>query len=157
MKNTQNNSRWSGYWHLLLARMRELQREPEVVFWVFGFPILLAIGLGIAFRNKPADAARIAIASEPSAPNVVSLLERARDAGSIHAEVLDLSAAVKGFRLGKYDLVVRPSENGAIEYDYDPARPESVLARAIVDNALQAASGRKNPLATSASASSEPG
>ena len=155
--DARNNARWAGYWHLLLARLRELQREPEVVFWVFGFPILLAIGLGIAFRNKPADAARIAIASGPSAANIVSLLERAPDPGSIHAEVLDQPAAVKGFRLGKYDLVVRPSENGTIEYDYDPARPESVLARAIVDNALQAASGRKNPLATSASASSEPG
>ena len=38
---------------LVLARMRELMREPEVVFWVFVFPILLAVGLGVAFRNKP--------------------------------------------------------------------------------------------------------
>ena len=49
------NHRWSGYLHLLAARMKELRREPEVIFWVFGFPLLLALGLGIAFRNKPAD------------------------------------------------------------------------------------------------------
>ncbi|HKN17867.1 MAG TPA: hypothetical protein VJX47_13040, partial [Candidatus Sulfotelmatobacter sp.] len=52
----KKNGRWSGYLHLLMARMLELKREPEVVFWVFVFPLLLALGLGIAFRNKPADA-----------------------------------------------------------------------------------------------------
>jgi len=49
----RRNARWSGYRHLLMARMLELKREPEVVFWVFVFPLLLATGLGIAFRNKP--------------------------------------------------------------------------------------------------------
>ena len=29
------NGRWSAYLHLLVARLKELQREPEVVFWVF--------------------------------------------------------------------------------------------------------------------------
>ena len=38
-ERTQQNSRWSGYYHLLMARMKELKREPEVVFWVFGFPL----------------------------------------------------------------------------------------------------------------------
>ena len=49
------NGRWAGYRALLGARMKELWREPEVIFWVFVFPLLLALGLGIAFRNKPAD------------------------------------------------------------------------------------------------------
>ena len=52
----RRNGRWAGYSHLLAARMLELKREPEVVFWVFVFPLLLALGLGIAFRNKPGDA-----------------------------------------------------------------------------------------------------
>ena len=153
----KRNSRWAGYWHLLLARIRELQREPEVVFWVFGFPILLAIGLGIAFRNKPADATRIAIVSGPAAQHVVALLSRAPDPKAIHADVLDEPAAVKGFRFGKYDLLVRPLADGAFQYEFDPARPESALARVVVDDALQAASGRKNSIATSASVSMDPG
>src|SRR5271154_2511393 len=57
----RRNGRWSGYLHLLMARMLELKREPEVVFWVFVFPLLLATGLGIAFRNKPGDASSVAI------------------------------------------------------------------------------------------------
>jgi len=51
----RRNGRWTGFLHVLDVRMKELRREPEVVFWVFGFPILLALGLGIAFRNKPAE------------------------------------------------------------------------------------------------------
>ncbi len=45
--------------------MLELKREPEVVFWVFVFPLLLALGLGIAFRNKPGDAVSVAIVANP--------------------------------------------------------------------------------------------
>ena len=37
---------------LTLVRFREFFREPEAVFWVFVFPVLLAAGLGIAFRNQ---------------------------------------------------------------------------------------------------------
>jgi len=44
------NARWSAYWHLLIARTKEMQREPEVIFWVFLFPLLHAFGLGIAVR-----------------------------------------------------------------------------------------------------------
>ena len=45
---------------LTLVRFLEFIREPEALFWVFVFPILLAAGLGIAFRNRPADILRIA-------------------------------------------------------------------------------------------------
>ena len=46
------------YWplgQLVLARLREFLREPEAVFWVYGFPILTVVALGIAFRNKPIE------------------------------------------------------------------------------------------------------
>ena len=69
------NSRWSGYAHLLGARMKELRREPEVIFWVFVFPLLLAFGLGIAFRNKPADVASVVITDGPHAQELKRMLE----------------------------------------------------------------------------------
>lgn len=149
------NGRWSGFAHLLMARMKELKREPEVIFWVFIFPLLLALGLGIAFRNKPADVTRIAIVASPGAEHAISLLEQKKS--SIRAELLDESLALQGFRLGKYDLVVEPDANGGFRYHYDPSRPESVLSRAEVDDALQTAAGRKDPLPTSAVTSTEPG
>jgi ABC-2 type transport system permease protein len=138
-----------------MARMKELKREPEVIFWVFIFPLLLALGLGIAFRNKPADVTSIAILAGPGADRAMSLLEPRKS--SIHAEVLDQSFALQGFRLGKYDLVVEPDGNGGFRYRYDPSRPESVLSRAEVDDALQTAAGRKDPLPTTAVTSTEPG
>jgi ABC-2 type transport system permease protein len=151
------NGRWSGFSHLLAARMKELRREPEVVFWVFVFPLLLALGLGIAFRNKPAGATSIAIVSGPGADRAVALVEASPQHASIHAHVVEQDEALQGFRLGKYDLVVESDGQGGFRYRYDPARPESVLSRAEVDDALQAAAGRKDPLPTTTVVSSEPG
>ena len=151
------NGRWSGYSHLLGARMLELKREPEVVFWVFVFPMLLALGLGIAFRNKPADTSRIAVVSGEEAQHVVSLLQASAEHASIHADIVDLARAKDGLRLGKYDLVVEPPHEGHIVYDFDPARPESVLSRDEVDRALQSALGRKDIVVAHFVTSSEPG
>ena len=153
----KRNGRWSGYAHLLMARMLELKREPEVVFWVFVFPLLLALGLGIAFRDKPAAASSVAIVEGAGAHNVQSLLAQSPQHSSFKVQVANSVDAEKGFRLGKYDLVIRPDGNGVFQYRYDPARPESVLAKAEVDDALQTASGRKNAVATTDVASSEPG
>src|SRR5438045_4771709 len=134
------NGRWSGYRHLLGARMLELTREKEVVFWVFVFPLLLALGLGFAFRNKPADTTRIAIIAGPNAEHVLSLIQNSPQKSAIHANVVDSAQATKGLRLGKYDLVIEAVSVERIEYHYDPARPESVQSHTAVDDALQAAS-----------------
>jgi len=72
----RRNGRWSGYSHLLMARMLELKREPEVVFWVFIFPLLLALGLGIAFRNKPGNVVSVAIVEGTGSQPAQSLLAR---------------------------------------------------------------------------------
>ena len=136
-----------------------MKREPEVIFWVFLFPLLLAFGLGIAFRSRPASVPNVAIAAGPGADAVLQLAQRSPQ--SLHAQIVPEAEALDGFRLGRYDLVIIPGSGDArcvqLEYRYDPARPESVLARAQADDALQAAAGRKNPLPTSARASSEPG
>ena len=151
------NGRWKGYSQLLLVRMKELWREPEVIFWVFAFPVLLAAGLGIAFRNKPADVSRVVVAEGPGAVHAMELLQSSPRASSVHAEVLPAASAFNQFRLGKFDLVVTPQSSGGFEFRFDPARPESVMARTIVDDALQTAAGRKDTLPTSAQTSSEPG
>ena len=129
------NGRWSGFRHLLKARLLELKREREVIFWAFGFPVLLAIGLGIAFGNKSADIAPVAIVDGTGAADAVTLLKHSPQNSSLRPSVMAEAAALQGFRLGKYDLVVVPDGKGAFQYRYDPARPESVLARAEVDDA----------------------
>src|ERR1700730_8462293 len=153
----KRNGRWAGYRHLLMARMKELKREPEVIFWVFVFPLLLAFGLGIAFRNKPADATSVVIVAGPRAQDALALLGRSPQSGAFKIQVQDADTALSGFRLGKYDLVIEPDAQGGFQYRYDPARPESTLARAQVDDALQTAAGRHDALQTKAVTSSDPG
>jgi ABC-type multidrug transport system permease subunit len=150
------NSRWAGYRALLMARMKELWREPEVIFWVFVFPLLLALGLGIAFRNKPADVTPIAVVSNAHTQVVMDMLQRSASKNAIHADVLDEKTAFDRFRLGQYSLVVTSDDNG-LHYRYDPARPESVLARSQVDDALQTGAGRSEAMKTESTQSSEPG
>ncbi len=169
------NPRWAGYQHLLLARLKELQREPEVIFWIIVFPLLLSFGLGLAFRNKPADRISVAIVAGPGAEKTLQLLQSSAPDTAIRADIVEAEQARTSFRLGKYSLVIEPKgadtaaatadtaarapgdSAGGYEYRYDPARPDSVLARMQVDDALQLAAGRHDPLATSSRASTEPG
>jgi ABC-type multidrug transport system permease subunit len=140
-----------------MARLLELKREPEVVFWVFVFPLLLALGLGIAFRNKPADAVRVAVVAGTGSQEAQSLLARSPQHGLFKIQTLNADEAQKGFRLGKFDLVIEPNGSAGFAYRYDPARPESVLAKAEVNDAMQSAAGRKDVLTSEAVTSSEPG
>jgi ABC-2 type transport system permease protein len=153
----RRNGRWSGYTHLLMARMLELKREPEVVFWVFVFPLLLALGLGIAFRNKPGNASPVAIVQGAGAQAAQSLLTRSPQHDQFKTQIVNTNDAQQGFRLGKFDLVIESDGKGGFQYRYDPARPESVLAKAEVNDALQAAAGRKDAVTTTTVTSSEPG
>src|SRR5208282_2671711 len=161
--NALHNGRWSGYRHLLWARILELWREPEVVFWVFIFPLLLAADLGIAFRNKPADITSVVVIAGDGAEKTLAMLQSSSDKSSskknstVRAAVLDREAALKAFHFGKFDLAIESNPDGSYTYYYDPARPESVLSRAEIDAQLQSAAGRKDALVTSAQSSSEPG
>lgn len=151
------NGRWSGYSHLLIARMKELKREPEVIFWVFVFPLLLALGLGIAFRNKPADASPVVVVDGPTAQRTLAMLQHSPHSAAVRPAVVEEQRALQDFRVGKYDVVIQDDGKGGLQYRYDPARPESVLARTIVDDIVQEAAGRKSALPTTAIVSSEPG
>src|SRR5450631_3741283 len=168
----RRNGRWSGYRHLLWVRIIELRREPEVVFWVFIFPLLLAAGLGIAFRNKPADITSVVVIEGAGAQKTLAMLQTASEKASfdksapdksssahstIRATVLDRDSALKAFHFGKFDLAIESNPDGSYTYYYDPARPESVLSRVEIDATLQSVAGRKDAIQTSSQSSSEPG
>src|ERR1700693_2451887 len=89
----RHSGRWSGYRHLLWVRILELKREPEVVFWVFIFPLLLAAGLGIAFRNKPADVTSVVVIAGDGAQRTIAMLQDSSAHSPIRASVLDRDAA----------------------------------------------------------------
>src|SRR5687767_5833079 len=118
---------------LTLSRFREFYREPEAVFWVFIFPILLAAGLGIAFRNRPAEASHIAIVASAANTPVVDSLKKA---SGLVVDVLDETAAAAALRTGTVALVVAPRADGRVEYRFDETRPESRTARMVVDRVV---------------------
>lgn len=145
---------YAGYLWLLTARLRELQREPEVIFWVFMFPLLLAVGLGIAFRNPAPAPSRIELAPGAGAARLEARLQAAPE-----VELLPpapLARALDDFRLGRSDLVVIPEAGGGAELRYDASRPESVLARARAQMALEASSAPP-PVPLHSTVSSLPG
>jgi len=154
-----HSRRWSAYLHLLWVRLLELKREPEIVFWVFGFPLLLSLGLGIAFRNKPADQKPVAVIAGTNAEQIASNLggSGGDKRSPLRASVQEREAAMKGFRLGKFDLVVEQRADGTYVYYYDPARPESMYARVMAIDTLEADAGRADKLQGVDVPSSAPG
>src|SRR5688572_3102715 len=123
----------SPLYQLTVTRLREFFREPGAVFWVFGFPVLLAVGLGIAFRNRPPEKPRVAV--EAGAEWVAAPLSKSE---LLVVETLEEAAAADALRRARVDLHVRAEERSVV-YRYDPIRPESRLARAMVDDVLQRA------------------
>lgn len=141
MTSSVNGWRRHPLVQLTLVRYREFFREPEAVFWVFIFPILLTAGLGIAFRRTTPD--RTAVALVTSTPGSGDLLEALRQDSSLRVEVLDDSAAADSLRTGRVALVVRAVTPGEVEFEYDADRPESRSTRLVVDQAIQRAGGQR--------------
>jgi ABC-2 type transport system permease protein len=129
-------NRWQPLLQLFLARLREFYREPEVIFWVYGFPVLLAVGLGIAFRSKEPEPPAVDVQQSPGfSSQTAALLEQLQSSG-LAAEAQDEDACRQRLRTGKTALYVVPIADG-YRIVYDPARAESLLARARVDAAVQ--------------------
>lgn len=135
---------------LTLVRFREFWREPEAVFWVFVFPILLAAGLGIAFRNRPPDVLKIGVSDG-------SLAAALAPDRSFSVQVMDRRAGAEALRLGRILLFAMPAEGGGVTFRYDDTNPEARTARVIAERAVQRAAGVRDAVAVSAELVREPG
>jgi ABC-type multidrug transport system permease subunit len=161
MNDTSTSQRYWPLGQLTLARLRGFYREPEALFWVYGFPILMVVALGIAFRNKPVE--RITIDVQEAYGEAPSVTEFVRGALTGDERFVvrfnDETTCRVRLRTGKTELVVVPPANGESGYRFlfDPTRPESLLARNKVDDALQRAAGRKDPLPAADQELNEPG
>ena len=135
---------------LTLMRMREFIREPEALFWSMIFPIALAAGLGIAFRNRPPEVLKIATVTP-------RLAEALRQEKLLDVTQLPPELAEQFIRTGKVALVAEPAADGTIVYLYDDTNPEGRQARMLADQAIQRASGRQDPVAGNDQIMREPG
>src|SRR5262249_29521769 len=158
--------------------LKEFLREPEAIFWVYGFPFLMTAALGVAFRNRPVDQIVVDIVDGPLAIETQQSLKQAETPERFKAEIVSDEEARMRLRTGKTDLIVVPSaknntgdrsasdgqsaqgraaEKSRYEYRFDPTRPQSVLAQSGVDDQLQRAAGRRDAADKSLVEVDEPG
>ncbi len=138
--------------HLTLWRVREFTREPEALFWVFAFPILLAFALGVAFKGRGPEIIRVAVEDREGALATATDLQQS---ARLEPVILDSAEAHNQLRMGKVALVVRPGEPVLLRYD--STRAESEMARMVVGDALQDAAGRREARVIANETVTEPG
>jgi ABC-2 type transport system permease protein len=136
-----NSFERSSLFQLTKIRFLLLLREPEAIFWIFIFPILLAVGLGIAFRNRPPDVLPVGATS----PQLVAALSA--DPG-LKASLTDETAGRHELVTGSIELLVIQQPSGVV-YRYDDTNPDARAARLLVDRDVQAAAGRHNAVVSS--------
>lgn len=130
----------SPLFQLTRARVLEFLREPEAIFWVFAFPILLAVTLGVAFRSQGPE--RIPVGLEDGA---FATARAEALAAAVELDVvtgLDPDEAALALANGRVALVVLDTDPPT--YRFDPTRPDSRIARLEVDAVLQRAAGRED-------------
>ena len=133
---------WPALRELTLARVREFLREPEAVFWVFLFPVIMTCALGVAFRTRVDEPVLVGIERTAGAATGDAATTRAalQHAGGFELREIAPGGVERALRDGLVQVVVTPGV--APIYRFDPGRAESRLARLAVDAALQRAAGR---------------
>jgi ABC transporter DrrB family efflux protein len=126
---------------LTLARLREFLREPEALFWVFAFPVLLALALGLAFRGRAPERIPVGVVAGPRAEEAAAALGRSP---ALLPRVYAAGAGREALRTGRISLLVEDAATPV--YRFDATRPDARAARLEVDDALQRAAGREDPL-----------
>jgi ABC-type multidrug transport system permease subunit len=135
-----NRFQYSSLYQLTRIRFMLVWREPEAVFWIFIFPILLALGLGIAFRNRPPDMLPVAATS--------AQLTRALAADSgLRATEMDEASGKHALATGEILLLV-VEQSGGVDYEYDNTNPDARTARLLADRAVQVAAGQSETVQT---------
>jgi ABC transporter DrrB family efflux protein len=137
-------NRWYPFGQLILARLREFYREPEVLFWVYGFPLLLAIGLGIAFSRKRPEPPKVDVVEVPYRSKEVRSIADTLKANKFLVEINSKEDCQKRLKDGETALYLEPEAEG-IRYVYDEPRPESVTARYWAESILLR---KENPKST---------
>jgi ABC-2 type transport system permease protein len=126
---------------LALLRVRTFLREPEALFWTFGFPILMAIGLGLAFGDGQEEQSYVGVVRGSTAEAHLETLELSPD---LSVQLLTAEEAERSLRQGEVAVIL--SGHDELVSSYDPTRPDSRTARLAVDRVLQDAAGATRPL-----------
>ncbi len=146
--------RWEQLFQLVMSHTREIIREPEVIFWGVIFPMLMSLGLGIAFTQKPDIVRNVALiessqtsASAPAAPDITKYLPRhteqvKSDPGGLRYELIQQDGrmgnttfifihtgwdnAMTLMKRGFLSVAIT-EDNGRLHYHFDPANTDAQL------------------------------
>jgi ABC-2 type transport system permease protein len=138
---------------LTWIRILQFVREPEALFWVFLFPVILALVLGIAFKSRGIESVAVGVVNTTLDPRWVEAL-RAAEAVQVVA-FTDAETAERKLRAGAIAALVAGSDPLTVRYD--PTRPEAETARLRVEDVVQRAAGRTDPLVVRTDAVTETG
>ncbi len=149
------SSRTNPILALTIARLREFTRQPEAVFWVYFFPILMVVILGIAFRNQKIETFDIDVVG----PYAEAVQQKLADEPRLIVSIVDELEARRRLRTSKSSLMITADDSSmvSIEYQFDEARPGSLAARNLADRKLQTAMGRTDVIQASDVQFDEPG
>jgi len=135
-------------WQLTLARVKEFTRQPAAIFWVYGFPILMMMSLGIAFRDNPTEIIAVDLIVDQSRDQWSRSATPPADLSEIQSRLatdsrfkLNIQPAdwQKRLQAGKTDLVIEvlpTASQPAYRLWDEPHRAESRVARYAVEALL---------------------
>jgi len=129
----------SPLFELTSTRTKEMLRQPEAVFWVFVFPLLLAMALGYAFREKPPDMIPIGVVEGPRATELGTALARSP---ALRVRTYSATDGYEALRVGRISLLVE--SNPEIVFRFDPTRPDARIAKLEANESLQLDAGRRD-------------
>lgn len=143
---------------ITITRLKEFVRRPEAVFWVYFFPVLMIIVLGLAFQNQTAETFNVNVINNSWATYVTQPLA---DHPQITTHLVDDKESSQRLRSGKSVMAITATQNDGgqrqFQYRFDTKRPGAVAAKKLVDDILQAASGRVDVFAAEEIQFDEPG
>ncbi|MCX6326050.1 MAG: ABC transporter permease [Bacteroidia bacterium] len=156
--------RFNQLWQLTSALFREIIREPGVLFWGILFPILMSLGLGLAFTKKAAVVRKVAIISNTERSGAGSdntvidafLQKNCEKNLSEEKEPWQWKYVIKDEKLGNsiflfYDMewdeamkllkrgtinVLLVGLNDSVEYHFDPVNPDAQLTYLKLSNII---------------------
>jgi ABC-type multidrug transport system permease subunit len=121
-------NRWNELKELTRIRLLLFLRQPESIFWVFVFPVILSAVLGFAFRSSGPAPSKIGVVRGPGAEALQATLGKVE---RVEIELVDAEDGRRKLRRAAIDVLVEPaSEPGALPgLVLDPQREEGEAAR----------------------------
>lgn len=133
--------------------LREFMRTPEAVFWTYGFPVLMAVVLGLAFGSAGAEKGRAVIVESPSSAALAGALA---EQPLLEFKVQDAATADDTLVRGRAAVAISGSAT-APQLTFDPGNPAADRTRRLVEDALQRHAGRTDPIAVEIHEERRPG